>query len=238
MRINSSFKDYYDGCLGLGFDDNVTYQRFEKRVKLERFPFQSFWKNGVQTVFVESIVVGLCGKLHPILALQTQHGDQDKKTRSTRKLCFSVADVDSYVQSNYGDSVYELYRAKHYQKGHGSRWGYYQRTGEFERYFNATNYPAWGVEHDTYRKYFDEHPLFVARCRDCHKPCELVYNTPLKSVEFYRLFDAHQTFQELEMWLNNQAQPRKPIPEISNDDMIESKGFDLKSSFRKEKSKK
>jgi hypothetical protein len=37
------------------------------------------------------------------------------------------------------------------------------------------------------------------------------------------------------MYLSNQAAPEKPIPAISNSDMIEAKGFDLKNSFRKAK---
>jgi hypothetical protein len=37
------------------------------------------------------------------------------------------------------------------------------------------------------------------------------------------------------MWLNNQAEPRKPIPEISDEIMVEIKGFDKRYSFRKDK---
>lgn len=40
------------------------------------------------------------------------------------------------------------------------------------------------------------------------------------------------------MWFNNKAFPGNLIPEISNDDMILAKGFDLKSSFRKDSKKK
>lgn len=57
------------------------------------------------------------------------------------------------------------------------------------------------------------------------------YNTRLKDLEFYRKFDAYQAFQEIAMWLGNQAEPRKPIPVLDDVTMAEIKGFD-KWSFR------
>lgn len=63
----------------------------------------------------------------------------------------------------------------------------------------------------------------------------VVKNPCLADLEFYRVKDSFTCFQELEMWLSNQASPEKPIPEVSNNDMIEAKGFDLKHSFRNTK---
>ena len=50
------------------------------------------------------------------------------------------------------------------------------------------------------------------------------------------MVDPYQAFQEINMWMSNQAMPEKVIPEIDNKTMIEIKGFD-KFSFRKDKSK-
>jgi hypothetical protein len=56
-------------------------------------------------------------------------------------------------------------------------------------------------------------------------------------LEFYRVFDPYQAYQEVAMWLSNQAVPIKPIPEMSDEIKAESKGFN-KFSFRKDPSSK
>ena len=65
----------------------------------------------------------------------------------------------------------------------------------------------------------------------------VVYNCKLPN-NFHTIMSAAHIYQELCMWHNNLAEPRKPIPAISNEDMIQAKGFDLKYSFRKAPSKK
>lgn len=47
-----------------------------------------------------------------------------------------------------------------------------------------------------------------------------------------------EVFQIIEMWFNNLTSPEKPIPAVSNSDLIEAKGFNLVTSFRKEKQRK
>jgi hypothetical protein len=64
---------------------------------------------------------------------------------------------------------------------------------------------------------------------------ELILNPVLNHLQFYRVLDAYQAYQELSVFLSNVSLPEKIIPTISNNDMIEAKGFDLKSSFRKSK---
>ena len=46
--------------------------------------------------------------------------------------------------------------------------------------------------------------------------------------------DPYTAYQNLSMWVNNQAQPIKPIPPMKDEDMVSIKGFD-KYSFRKDK---
>jgi hypothetical protein len=60
----------------------------------------------------------------------------------------------------------------------------------------------------------------------------------LKKHSFYRVFPTAVAYQEISMYLGGVLGQGNPvIPEISNDDMITSKGFNLKNSFRKEKKK-
>jgi hypothetical protein len=53
-----------------------------------------------------------------------------------------------------------------------------------------------------------------------------------------KVFDPYVAYHKIDSYLNNKAIPIKEIPKISDEIMIEIKGFDLKTSFRKPKSKK
>lgn len=61
----------------------------------------------------------------------------------------------------------------------------------------------------------------------------LTVNPNLKLLSFQTMRSPYYAYQDLRMYLSNKAAPEKPIPTISNEDMIAAKGFDLKSSFRK-----
>ena len=50
--------------------------------------------------------------------------------------------------------------------------------------------------------------------------------------------DSYTAFQELQMYFGGLAAPIKPIPHISDADMLIAKGFDKKFSFRKDPTKK
>lgn len=65
---------------------------------------------------------------------------------------------------------------------------------------------------------------------------KIFWNVDLKSFDFYKAVDVYSAYSAVEQWLNNQAKPEKPIPEISDEMKAQSKGFD-KFSFRKQKSK-
>jgi hypothetical protein len=73
-------------------------------------------------------------------------------------------------------------------------------------------------------------PVFIAH-RD-YKGGTIVWNGLLKSVEFFRIFQPFAAFQEIAMWLSNQAVPEKVMPVIDDETKAESKGFD-KWSFRR-----
>ena len=61
---------------------------------------------------------------------------------------------------------------------------------------------------------------------------KIVYNECLKELEFFRLMDTFTAYQELQMYFGAMAQPNRPVPQVSDKDMISIKGFD-NWSFRK-----
>lgn len=62
----------------------------------------------------------------------------------------------------------------------------------------------------------------------------LQYNCCLKELQFMKVKDTQNAYQELVMWHNKRANPEKPIPQMDDATKIHSHGFD-KFSFRKEK---
>ena len=80
-------------------------------------------------------------------------------------------------------------------------------------------------------------PVFAATFRRYHNQWKgwIEWDAILRYYDFVRVFGPYAAFQEVEMFMANLASPEKVIPEISNEDRIESHGFDLKESFRRPK---
>lgn len=67
---------------------------------------------------------------------------------------------------------------------------------------------------------------------------KVVLNPRLESLGMAKVLPPQQAYMNIYRYLCNQKNPERPIPEMSNDIKVEQAGFDLKTSFRKEKSKK
>ncbi len=87
------------------------------------------------------------------------------------------------------------------------------------------------LKEDYFKKY--NTPFYVIR-RDWNTRIDIA--PMLKKYEFFRIFDVNSAYQEIRMYLSNQAQPNKLIPSISDEDLLIAKGFD-KFSFRRDKKK-
>lgn len=240
MRICSSYKDYYDVVQSEGQDQTVIYERYPKEVILDNFPFQYWLSYREQPNFcVKSYTIGFCGKVYPVLEMnkaEYQNADT-KEARNARRYCFNVDDVDEYVRANFTLREYQDWQKSNWKN---NIWSQSSRKHQFETFFE--NYEKYK---DGYVKFFEENrcPVFVAEKIDIktkgpyNYPGKIIYNGSLRQLQFYRIFDPFQAFQEINMWLNNQAIPIKDIPKLDDEIMAEIKGFN-KYSFRKDPSKK
>lgn len=258
MRIVSDFHDYYDIGMSEGQDQSLIYNRHPIVEEREFSPFSSIY-SGQRTyslsgssLYVRSYTIGFCGKMYKALELNTvENGSRnDKEGRSTRKLAFNLRDVDSYVRLHY-PKHYTDYLEKNWRAS--NNWSREQRQHSFDSFFNGYHLrkrwekTAPPSESELFkneqwcRSWFDKHrsPIFVAELSTVTNQCgcRITYNAQLKPLEFFRVFDPYQAYQEVAMWLSNQAVPLKPIPEMTDEIKIQSKGFD-KFSFRKAKTKK
>lgn len=255
MRIASDFRDYYDVAMAEGQDQTLVYQRYPIVEEHKHYPFSSmFGRSSTRyrrerewSLYVQSYTIGFCGQFYKVLELNTPENGlrNDKEGRSTRKWCYNLGDVDSYVKRYYSKQ-YNDYLERHWKKGNG--WNSEQRQHSFDNFFNGLPRSKWQKEPtvDEQKRtqawrdsWFLNHrsPLFVAEFVGEGYEAKITYNGLLKPFEFYRIFDPYLAFQEISMWLGNQAVPIKPIPKLDDVTMAEIKGFD-KFSFRKDPGKK
>ena len=250
MRIISNFKDYYDCIQSYGQDQSFVYLRNPETFNFDReqhgrsknlvgnfWPFQKISNHGLSNEFyLRQIVIGFCGKVCPILEIKK--GKEGKLT-----ICYSTWDIDAFVEKHYAEKyVKEYYKEK---KNYWSRLWNAPNRRQFNIFFDK-----YAEKQDDYEELFIKsgHPIFVAYYRDrwnhsdnvaTYQYSTITFNDELKKLEFYRIFPTALAYQEIAMYLGGVLGQGNPtIPEISNNDMIEAKGFDLKSSFRKDKSKK
>jgi hypothetical protein len=64
------------------------------------------------------------------------------------------------------------------------------------------------------------------------KKSTIIWDQTLGQYDVFRIMDAYTAYQEATMFMGNLAAPEKPIPQMSDEDMVGIKGFD-RFSFRK-----
>lgn len=229
MRIISDTHDYYDSVQKFGQDDQLIYHRKEKVVYFPGYSSGFYTRPNYHVSFAPSLyIIGFCGKIYPVVRIDATGSfltPRRKYHESVKAFCYNVEEIDKFVEANYNEKQI----AGYYSKGQkdGNYWIYGVRRFDFVKLFD---------KYKTNRDYkFDESPIFITRYRK--NETEITYNGILKDFEFYRIFDPYSAFQELQMYLSNIAQPNRPIPAVSDEDMAAAKGFD-KFSFRKDKKKK
>lgn len=235
MRIISPFHDYYDVVQSQGQDHTLIYQRRERTITPKTYPFPVFhrwWRHYPGDMSLYQKVIGFCGKIYP--AFWLSKGE-------VKKTAFNIGDVDKFVHDNFNEKQIEGYmqkRHKRWKSGTNKNWPFEQARFKFIEFFDKLD-----KEKDKYRELFEQErcPIFVAESRETDRITwkavgTITFNPRLKDYDFQRAFDPYQAFQEISMFMGNLAEPRKPIPPISDEIMAEIKGFD-KWSFRKPPSK-
>jgi hypothetical protein len=229
MRIISDFSDYYDCVMGMGVDQETMYLRKKRRVVLNKFPFPTFLCHPTSTEPVEFrvAIIGFCGKIYPSLEITY---DWTKPSIH----CYSVEEVDAVVEAHCSKREVTSYRWK-VQRRKRNQWKDYRYWPHRQRRTDVVKFFKECAEQmDKHKQFFIDEgcPIFVARY-DRTNDMSITFDDCLKHLGFVRVFDPYTAFQEIYMFMCNLAVPIKPIPEVSDADMVTAKGFN-KWSFRKE----
>jgi hypothetical protein len=244
MRIKSSFHDFYDQCMSHGQDADLLYLREEREEPLT-FSDIPYWQildnaRSLHHLDVRQWTIGFCGKLYPtfeIAVVEHRTAESNKDHHLS-----SLADIDKFVESNFKKPYVDAYYAldpRNFAKWRANRryrqlWPEAYCHKRFEQLFAACANAGTKFMH-----VFEEKrcPIFAVSYLRTQQMPTIAYNVCLREHEFFRIKDPYTAFQEIQMFMSNLAWPNRPIPEVSNDDLIAAKGFD-RFSFRKEPTKK
>lgn len=250
MLIVKKFHDYYDSAIGFdGVDKTCVYDRTPKQItdKYEFVELHNRFKSIEQKrdtgpLFVEYYSINSRKKLiksaEPNLVKPFIVGFCGKTYVGYRFIWENENYREEKSQIVYGpDAFFDL--RKFDIKGSAKyssdkRW--YEKTKTYFEHFHNKEHselffkykvPVWifdfgcGIDNNLDTKTFS------------HITSQFIINPQLKNYEFYQMFDAASTFQEIQMYLQGVlGATEKPIVEISNDDKIAQHGFDSKWSFR------
>lgn len=229
MRIKSNFKDYYDGLQRTDQEIEPLYLRKQSMVKVASLPIGVDYKNLIDA---SPFILGLCDKIYPILRISKPNPDNALKPLYTH--CYSIEDYDSELKSRLSKRDFNFWM------GDDNR----RRAGLNRKVVAAWFSDPWSTEQYRYYK-GDKTPLEF--CSNYKTPVWLgpVYNSKekgqyitlnpyLSEIGLARIIPPWQAYQDIRVWLSNQAWPNKPIPNVSDADLLIAKGFDPKTSFRKQ----
>ena len=224
MRIISGVRDYYDCIQATGQDTDIVYlRRPRETTKDAPFPVCRVGCLNRTRVCVDQSIIGFCGKIYPVIELTNMREDGGKSV-----FCYQLKQVDEYVEAHCKKDVRKAYRdtRRKYQ------WQAYLRRAVFKSYFDACHRAQDQFEY-LFRE--EQSPIFVAyhrRWNPIGSGYAVTFDALLKDLEFYRVFDTYSAFQELMMYLGGVlGAPSRPIPEVSDKDMVGAKGFN-EWSFR------
>lgn len=242
MLIVSKFRDFYDSvAYQKGVDKTLVYKRELKELKFDpddrlknhkmlysygrdkAFPsfnsnnYSSWMRRSAGDFKLETFIIGFCGKIYPVC-----------KRTDVIKNETGIEDVVSYIYTY--DKILEQFETVY--KGKNDDW-WKSRLSEELSYFKTY------CERNDVKELFYQYksPIFtidnlIDNIRDNKN---LILNPCLKDFEFYKCMDTYQVFQELEMYIGGVLGSNgKDTVEVSDESKIVGKGFDLKTSFRKE----
>jgi hypothetical protein len=235
MLIVSDFHDYYDIVLGEGINKTIVYNRKQKEIEFSRELFKSvgsdiiyntlhniakeipstgyrddsiILKNG-DRVTHEFFIIGFCGKLYVGVKIEYKYYKPLK--RNTNQFMYGFDDIFELC-SNYGIIKTKKENLKKLHYGTTK-----QLIDCVEKYHNVEIL-------DLFRT-IDVPIFYISRWK-------AIVNPRLKDLEFGKMFNSIEAFQELYMFLGEKLNKEKPIIIISDKDKLLQHGFDDKWSFR------
>lgn len=225
MRIISPFRDYYDTAQSFGADHTRLFLRKPEVLATAQSQVPAELRNTFGHVrawtdpnwYAARAGVVFCGKLYYALRLGASSYAPRSCLRSTESGVFYSAESALAWAETKSQPALLAFLQKRIKEG----------TLRVGLQPDAPN-----------QEWLIEHRAAILVC-DAHAYSEyLVKNARLSELQFYKLFDAAQAYQELDMYLSGiLAAENRPMVEISDKIRAQQHGFDCRS-FRKDPTKR
>jgi hypothetical protein len=243
MLILSKQKDYYDGVVGtMGVDKTIVYERQiteienpDRPTMFKRHPF--WWSSNPHSPFLQLdefrtinkefrtkyehsgyFILGFCGKLYVGWKLY----------KEVKKQGYPNFNLITTITYDF-DEIKKIIKSKN-RHGNMEDLVNYIKTYDAMQFFRDLNAPAFVYDADYHRNSIYEYTGIKSTAGT-----RFAVNPILKDYEFYKVFDAFQAFQEVQMFMGGVlGRGEKPITEVADKYKITQHGFD-KFSFRKDK---
>jgi hypothetical protein len=258
MKIISKFKDYYDGVQSLGMDTQVIYFRAADTIDIpdpELFAaiFNKHLEYGGHldmrsnachrygNVHIIKVLLGFCGILYECYTV-IEFTDLDKLTQ----LHFHVKDdLLEYLHSKSSDFFLDdlrYYAPRAQRERKKIKWqdaipelGLPDTKATCDNLFHALQQPIFLYPAYIYNAEFWKTSGWSRMIKKLQGK-DLVINPRLHDLNFQKVKDAYQCYQELDMYLSGVlGKKENHIDTRTNIEKVRSHGFDEKYGFRKRK---
>ena len=238
MKIISKHRDYYDNVQGVMYDGDMIYHRKQETIKC-------YLK--IDCRFNNLQFIGFCGKLYPVFVYGQKHNTHDmtwtfdidnkimKSSNLIKKSFFMSGEKYSKTICVYDLGIaHEIYHQNNKQR---NKWNAPDKLHIFKDKINTS------VQDIEKLNIFQKHatPYFSLRIKHYGNLFEITTAPTLSDYRFQEIFDPYTCYQELVMWIGNQAVSEYP-PQIKDDKVIrDSKGFDnwsFKSKWSEKKQRR
>jgi len=212
MYIISKFKDYYDSVgFQFGIDKSIIYKRETKElISYEEIKLFNRYDQRFLPLLAQWFLIGFCGKIYPCL----------KQVKTIKKGYYS----ENIVSYHYGDDIIKIIEENHNNK---AKYNFRNLDEEIAEIHKMENLDF----SDLFFKY--KVPVFVASINNDSNP---ILNPNLKEFEFFKVKDTFTAFQEIQQYISGVLGTDANEPIVTDDKYkILAAGFDIKSSFRKDK---
>lgn len=234
MIIHSDFHDYYDVVAKTtGVNRELRYHR--TLIELEDGPKYNHWHRS------DELTIWFCGKVVRVSVI--------RPPQANTVYAYSLDEADECIKAHVKNKEFEHYmgrRKRHpdslYRYNFRSRGDWYDDHGRLKAFFEGQGQGPSIAERSMPRV-----ELFLAQLAEDYKAPIVTHhrdrniiriNDRLDRYDFVRAIDPYTAYQEIMMFISNIALPEKPIPDVSDADMIIAKGFDPRYSFRKDPARK
>jgi hypothetical protein len=228
MKIISNYRDYYDGYADQFTNDYKIkhYIREQKDIEISKYLLQDLEENLLRTPLdFRAAYMIIAGNVYPFVSVYNNGTNPDSYYFDTESL------MDRYMKEKD-----ILDRERKYKKIQYWQWRIHPQDIDkknMENFFNR-KYPDMTklcIEHDTPIIYISPESGWYRNKNRTFRTC--TKNVNLKEFGLSKLFTASDMYQIIDMFVSNVlVKDEMPMSPMSNEEKIQSHGFDKKSSFR------